>query len=181
MVRRMSRTSLIWVSLITIILASVGAALSCDSFTPSEAADFTLPTMMGANITLSELRGAPVVLNFWSVSCSACRGQLPYFEDVALQSDEIAVLTVNIADSNSTLHSFFNGYEPTMIVALDNSGATYANYCQSYGNSRAYIPFMLFLDSQGIVQQMRIGAFSSETELWNTLHDVLGITIPAAS
>jgi thiol-disulfide isomerase/thioredoxin len=181
MVRRISRTLLRRVAVIGAIIALGGAALSCDSFTPSEAPDFTLPTMIGANITLSELRGTPVVLNFWSISCPACRGQLPYFEGVALKSGEITVLTVNVADSNSTLLSFFNGYEPTMIVALDSDAATYVDYCQAYGNSRGYIPFMLFVDNEGVVQQTRIGAFGSEADLWNTLHDVLGITIPPAS
>jgi thiol-disulfide isomerase/thioredoxin len=181
MTRRTPRTLLRWAAVIVITIAFAGAVVSCDSFTPSEAPDFTLPTTTGVNVTLSELQGSPVVLNFWSISCSACRGQLPYFEDVALQSDEIIVLTINISDSNSTLLSFFNGYEPTMLVALDSDAATYMAYCQAYGNSRGYIPFMLFVDSQGIVRQMRIGAFSSETELWNTLHDVLGVTIPSAS
>jgi thiol-disulfide isomerase/thioredoxin len=178
MVRKAPRASLKWVSLITIIFAAAGAGLSCNSFTPTQAPDLALPTMTGANVTLSELQGTPVVLNFWSISCSACRGQLPYFEDVARQTEEITVVTVNVGDSNSTLHSFFNGYEPTMIVALDTNGTTFVNYCQSFGNSRGYIPFMAFLDSDRIVQQVRIGAFGSEIDLWNTLHNVLGITIP---
>jgi thiol-disulfide isomerase/thioredoxin len=181
MTRRISMTLVKWAAVIMLAVVLAGAALSCDSFTPSEAPDFTLSTMTGANITLSELRGSPVVLNFWSTSCSACRSQLPYFEDVALQSDEVVVLTISVGDSNSTLVSFFNGYEPVMIVALDTDGATFVNYSQSFGNSRGYVPFMLFLDGDGIVQQMRIGAFGSEAELWNTLHDLLGVTIPSAS
>jgi thiol-disulfide isomerase/thioredoxin len=181
MTRRTSITIVKWAVVIVVAVVLAGAALGCDSFTPSEAPDFTLSTMTGSNITLSELRGTPVVLNFWSISCPACRGQLPYFEDVALQSDEITVLTINIVDSNSTLVSFFNGYEPVMIVALDTDGAVFVNYSQSFGNSRGYIPFMLFVDGDGIVQQTRIGAFGSETELWNTLHDLLGVTIPSTS
>ena len=75
---------------------------------PQEAPNFTLPTMTGANITLSELEGTPVVLNFWSISCYWCRKQLPYLESVAQQSvGEIKVIAVNIADTAASVQKFF--------------------------------------------------------------------------
>jgi peroxiredoxin len=181
MVRRISTTLLRRVAVIGAIIALAGAALSCDSLTPSEAPDFTLPTMMGSNTTLSALNGTPVVITFWYIGCQYCRDELPYFEDVALQSSGVAVVSVNIVDSNSTLLSFFNGYEPAMIVALDSNAATFVDYCQSFGNARTAVPFTLLVDSEGMVQYVRIGAFRSEADLWNTLHDVLGIVIPPAS
>ena len=181
MTSRIQRTILRRAALITVIVALAGTALSCGSFTPSEAPDFTLLTMTGANVTLSALNGTPVVISFWYIWCQYCRDELPYFEDVALQSSGVAVVTVNIVDSNSTLVSFFNGYEPAMTVAMDRNAATFVTYCQSFGNSRTAVPFTLLVDSEGMVQYARIGAFGSETELWNTLHDVLGITIPSAS
>jgi thiol-disulfide isomerase/thioredoxin len=165
--------------LIIAILVLVGVALSCDSSSPSEALDFTLPTLTGANITLSELQGTPVVLNFWSISCSFCRQQLPYLENVAQQSEgQIEVIAVNMVDSAASVQSFFGDYEPTMVVALDETAEVFVNYCQNFDNSRGYIPFTLFIDSQGLVQYKRIGAFASEEALWNALHDVSGITIP---
>jgi peroxiredoxin len=172
------RTSLRWVGLIAISAALAGAALSCNSSTPSEAPDFTLPTMTGGNVTLSELKGNPVVISFWYRACPYCVEELPYFERVALQSGEITVLTVNPVDSNSTIHAFFNGYEPAMMVTLDNNGTVFAGYCQTYGNSRGYTPFTLLVDSEGIVRYVKIGAFGSETNLRSTLRNVLGITIP---
>ncbi|GAF86358.1 unnamed protein product, partial [marine sediment metagenome] len=65
----------------------------------------------------------------------------------------------------------------TMIVALDNNGEVFVNYCQE-DNSRGYIPFTLFVDSEGIVQYIKIGAFTSETELWDTLDSVFETTVP---
>jgi thiol-disulfide isomerase/thioredoxin len=187
MAGRMSKTRLIiMVILIIVGAALVGIALSCscsrqaDSTPQSQnATDFTLPTLTGANITLSELEGTPVVLNFWSISCYWCRKQLPYLENVAQQSgEEIKVIAINVVDNAASVRNFFGDYEPTMIVALDSNGETFVTYCQNYGNLGGAIPFTLFVDSEGVIQYKRIGAFSSETELWDTLHSVFGITVP---
>ena len=166
------------VILIIGILALLGIGASCDSSSPSEAPDFTLPTLTGGNVTLSELQGTLVVLNFWSIGCSFCRQQLPYLENVAQQTaGQIEVIAVNVVDSAENVQSFFGEYEPTMTVALDENAEVFVNYCQNFDNSRGYIPFTLFIDSEGLVQYQRIGAFASEEALWNALHDVFGITI----
>lgn len=180
MASRMSKkTWLIMVILIIAVLALVGGALSCSSSSPSEAPDFTLPTLTGANITLSELEGTPVVLNFWSTSCPYCVNQLPYFEDVAKESGgEIKVIAIDVGESAAKVQNFFGDYEPTMTVALDSNRETFVDYCQNYNNPRGSIPFTLFVDGEGVIQYKKIGAFTSEAELWNTLHDVFGITIP---
>jgi len=175
-----SRVSIL-VTLIIVILALLGIGLSCDSPSPSgdEAPDFILPTMTGGNVTLSELEGTPVVLNFWSIGCSYCRQQLPYLENVAQQAEgEVQVIAANIADSAASVQNFFGDYEPAMIVALDENREVFVNYCQNYDNARGYIPFTLFIDSEGVVQYKRIGAFASEAEVWDKLYDVFGITIP---
>jgi thiol-disulfide isomerase/thioredoxin len=172
---------LILVMLIITVLALVSVALSCDSPSPSatEAPDFTLLTLAGTNVTLSELRGTPVVLNFWSIGCSYCRQQLPYLEAVALQAGEqMEVIAVDMVDSAASVQSYFGDYEPAMIAALDNNGETFVTYCQNFSNPRGYIPFTLFVDDEGMVQYKRVGAFASEEELWNTIEEILGITIP---
>jgi len=105
--------------------------------------------------------------------------ELPYLEAVAQESaGEIQVVAINVGESASTVQTFFGDYEPTMIVASDRNGEAFADYCQKYGNSRGGIPFTLFVDSEGIVQYIKIGAFQSETELWDALNDAFGTTIP---
>ena len=172
MASRMSK-KLIRITLIIAVLALAGVALSCSSSLLSqEAPDFTLPTMTGANITLSELEGTPVVLNFWATWCGPCRAELPYFEAVAQESEgEIKVIAINVGESASTVQTFFGDYEPTMIVALDENREVFVNYCQE-DNPRGYIPITFFVDSEGIIQYIKIGAFQSETELWEALDSV---------
>ena len=174
MASRMSKKNwLIRITLIIVVLALVGGALSCDSSLLSQKApDFTLPTLTGANITLSELEGTLVVINFWATNCPYCLEELPYFEAVAQGSEgEIKVIAINVGQSLSTVQTFFGEYEPTMIVALDTNGEVFVSYSEG-DNSRMYIPFTLFVDSEGIVQYIKVGAFQSETELWNALNSV---------
>jgi len=172
MASRMSK-KLIRITLIIAVLALVGGALGCSSSLLSQKApDFTLPTMTGANITLSELEGTPVVLNFWATTCTACVVELHYFEAVAQESEgEIEVIAIDVRESASTVQTFFGDYEPTMIVALDGNMEVFQTYSHS-DNPRGYIPITFLVDSEGIVKHIKIGAFQSETELWDTLDSV---------
>jgi len=172
MARRMSK-KLIRITLIITVLALAGGTLSCSSSLLSQKApDFTLPTMTGASITLSELEGTPVVLNFWATWCGPCASELSFFENVAQQSGgEIKVIAIDVGESDSTVQTFFGEYEPTMIVALDKNTEVYTNYSQA-DNPQGYIPITFFVDSEGIVKDIKIGAFASEEELWDTLDSV---------
>jgi thiol-disulfide isomerase/thioredoxin len=165
--------------LIIAVVAVVGIVLSRGSCTTSnstlqsqQAPDFTLLTMKGANVTLSELKGTTVVLNFWATTCGHCLRELPYFEAVAQESEqEIEVIAANVGQSASTIETFFGDYEPTMTVTLDGNGEVFANYCQR-DNPRGYIPFTVFIDSEGVVQHLQVGAFRTEADLWDTLNSV---------
>jgi thiol-disulfide isomerase/thioredoxin len=171
MARRMSKRS--WLILAIVIIAVaviVGIVLSRNSSSPS---DLTLPVITWNETTLSTLEGTPVVLNFWSIACGWCRYQLPFLENVAQQNEgEIKVIAVNIVDNAANIQKFFGDYEPTMIIALDKNGEAFVEYCLAYNNTRRVIPFTLFVDSEGVVKYVKIGAFSSEAQLWDTLNDV---------
>jgi len=171
MVSKMSKKTWLIVAILLIAVGViVGIVMSCNSSSPS---DLTLPIITWNETALSAFEGTPVVLNFWSIDCSWCRYQLPFFEDVAQQNEgEIKIIAINMVDSAENIQKFFGDYEPTMIIALDQNGEAFADYCLAHNNTRGAIPFTLFVDSEGIVQYAKIGAFTSETELWDTLHSV---------
>jgi thiol-disulfide isomerase/thioredoxin len=177
MAGRISKKAWLIIAIVIIAIgAIVGVALTRNPASPS---DLTLPIITWNETTLSALKGTPVVLNFWSISCYWCRQQLPYLEAVAQQSDgEIEIIAVNMADSASRIQTFFGDYEPTMTIALDENREAFKDYCVAYNNTGGYIPFTLFVDSEGIVQYVKTGAFASETQLWDTLSSVFGITTP---
>jgi len=165
------KTRLIIMAIVIVaVVVIIGIVLSRGSSSPS---DLTLPIITWNETTLSTLEGTPVVLNFWSIGCPACRQQLPYLEAAAQQNEgELKVIAVNVADNTARIQTFFGDYEPTMIIALDKNGEAFVDYCLAYNNTRGYIPFTLLIDSEGLVQYIKIGTFQSEEDLWDTLDSV---------
>ncbi|MBK8049382.1 MAG: redoxin domain-containing protein [Anaerolineales bacterium] len=67
--------------------------------------DFTLQTVDGDTVTLSDLRGQWVLLNFWATWCAPCVREMPYLAEVA-QEREIAVLGVNFNETADTAAAY---------------------------------------------------------------------------
>ena len=179
MTKRRFKSWLVGISLFTSVFALVVGALGCSSPSPSnspeelglivvegevEAPDFTLPTMTGTEITLSQLQGKPVVLNFWAIRCPPCKQELPYFDTVAGQNaDKATILAINVEDGTSQIEQFFGGSEVTFIVALDKNAQMTSRY------ATGYIPTTFLVDSQGIVRYAKVGAFASKEQLQASL------------
>jgi len=179
MAGKMSKKTWLIVILAIVIIAvgaAVGVTLNRNSASPS---DSTLSIITWNEASLTDLQGVPVVLNFWSIACSWCRYQLPFFEAVAQQSEgELKVIAINMANNAADIQKFFADYQPAMTIAVDKNREAFRDYCVAYNNTGEYIPFTLFVDSEGIVQYVKTGAFASETQLWDTLSSVFGITTP---
>lgn len=68
---------------------------------------FQLATLTGESISLSELRGRWVVINFWATWCIPCREEMPYLQMLADQhADQLTVLAVNLREPASTIQPF---------------------------------------------------------------------------
>jgi peroxiredoxin len=129
--------------------------------------------MTGAEITLSELEGTPVVLVFWATWCVYCNTELHRLEDVAQENEgKIKIVAINIGQSASGVQKFFGGYEPTMIIALDTKIEVFSTYSLRYNNPRGSVPMTFFIDSEGVIKHVKLGAFSSETELSDSLRSI---------
>ena len=67
------------------------------------APDFTLQTIQGKTIRLSDFRGRPVVLNFWATWCGPCKIEMPWFVDFQKQYGPAGVQFLGVAmDDAST-------------------------------------------------------------------------------
>ena len=169
---------LVKVGLIVVMFSIVAGATSCTSTGPEvgkQAPDFTLVTMAGTEITLSELRGTPVVLNFWAIYCPYCQRELPYFEQLAEQSaGEVAIIMVNTQDTSSQIEEsfekIFGANKAYFTVALGGGTQVSDKY------NILYIPTTFFIDSGGIIRNMKVGAFRNETELRDSIKTIHGPT-----
>ena len=175
MTRKRLKSCLLRASLFFIVFALTCGALSCSSPTPPDlievdivAPDFTLPTLTDTEITLSDLQGTPVVLNFWAIRCPPCGEELPYFDTVARQNaDKTTIVAVNLEDSTSQVKQFFGDNEVSFIVALDKNAQITSSY------ATGYIPTTFFIDSQGIIRYIKVGAFADEKQLQASIDKLL--------
>jgi cytochrome c biogenesis protein CcmG/thiol:disulfide interchange protein DsbE len=132
------------------------------------APDFTLPTLDGETISLSEFRGRPTVVNFWASWCNPCREEFPLLA-AALEeyaNEDLAVVGVTYQDIDSDSRAFVEEMDAVWPQAVDDGGAT----AQSYG-VRA-IPLTFFVDADGLIADRVIG-FSSKAALDASLETIL--------
>jgi cytochrome c biogenesis protein CcmG/thiol:disulfide interchange protein DsbE len=86
--------------------------------TAGPAPDWTITTFDGQEITLSELRGQVVVVNFWASWCGPCRVEAPDLQNVWERYREQGVVLVGIAWADTDSKS---------LEFLDEFGITYPN------------------------------------------------------
>jgi peroxiredoxin len=116
------------------------------------APDFTLSDVNGGQVKLSSLRGKPVMLNFWSVSCPPCRYEMPEIEAVYQKYRGHAVfIGIAPADTTAEVRDFVtaSGYSWTFVT--DPTGAV------SFDYQVMYFPTTYFIDAGGRVSSMIVG------------------------
>lgn len=92
--------------------------------TGSPAPEFNLPTLEGdSTISSDELKGKPVVLNFWASWCAPCREEAPLLERTwrEYRKDGVVFVGVNIRDSLTDAKRFVEEFHITYPVVRDES------------------------------------------------------------
>lgn len=121
---------------------------------------FALPTLDGQTVSLDELRGQPLVLNFWATWCSPCRMEMPYLQAAFNQKgEEVRFIAINLGDNEEKARQFVQYMRMSFTVALDLDLAVGNAY-----NVR-YIPTTFLIDKEGVIRHIKVGAFSSKDEL----------------
>ncbi len=134
----------------------------------SPAPDFTLQTLDGETITLSDLRGQPVVINFWATWCPPCRAEIPALDAVyRAQGGDVVILGVDVQESPATVAAFAAEYDMSYPVPLDPDAEVARLY-----RVRAF-PTTVFVDADGVVRHVVTGALN-EALLYTRLTEIAG-------
>lgn len=92
------------------------------------AADFTLPDLQGQPVSLSDLRGREVVLNFWATWCGPCRAELPMLAAWARAHPEVVVLGISADRDPQAVHRLAPSLDLPYTILLDPRGTVTRDY-----------------------------------------------------
>jgi peroxiredoxin len=97
---------------------------------------------------------------------------MPYLQQIYEEWKErgLTLLAINIMESPSDVEKFMQSQGFTFPVLLDSKGAIAAQY------GIQAIPATFFIDSSGIVQEVREGAFQSRAQIEESLLKLTGVT-----
>lgn len=136
--------------------------------------DFTLKDLKGEEISLFNLKGRIVMLNFWATWCSSCVMGLPDIQavyDEHKDGEDLAVLTVNLTvsedrsipsqyrgelDGGQWVEKFIQDRGYTFPVLLDREGEA------AYKYSAISIPTTFFIDRDGIIRYVHPGPMAGD-------------------
>jgi len=119
----------------------------------STAPDFTLISLSGETVSLSDYAGRPVMINFWASWCPPCRAELPLLAAAhdRYQDQGFEILGVTVNDSAYGAQDFVDRIGATWPILLDDDGLAWT----AYGG--VGLPTSFFVDAAGLVQDARIG------------------------
>ena len=122
------------------------------------APEFSLSTLSGSNITLSELRGKNVVLNYWKSWCIPCMEELVALENLhrTYQGQNVIILSVNGIEDDSLedVNNLVQEKGLTYPVILDHGEIFWKSY------QVLFLPTSFFIDEQGVIRDIAIGGDS---------------------
>ena len=110
-------------------------------------------TLDGQAFDLTQLRGRPVIVNFWGPSCVPCRDEFPLLLDKLTQhaSDGLAVVGILMFDPPAPARDFIAQYQATWPTVDDPNGAIRTTY------RVAARPQSYFIDREGILRSIQVG------------------------
>ena len=123
---------------------------------------FTLENPAGESVTLSDYQGKIVMLNFWATWCTPCIAEMPHFQEIQENwsgDKDLVILAVNLREGATMVESWMNNKGYTFPVLLDPVGQVASLY------NAATIPRTFFIDDEGIIKEIKIGRFTSQSDI----------------
>ena len=130
------------------------------------AAAFRLLADDGSRVSLSDLRGQPLVINFWASYCPPCKTEMPLLDRSVGASSGARLVLVDEGDSSQSTRAFLAGLGIHRTALLDSD----LSVGHSYGIFM--LPMTIFVRADGTIDRRQVGQVDQgvlETELSNLI------------
>ena len=131
---------------------AMGAGIAIESPAP----DFSLQTITGETIKLSDLKGKPVVINFWATWCGPCVREMPALQKYQTKHPEMVVLGLDEEESVEVVKEFVDKMKFTYQILMDEKAEVSALY------QVMIMPTSYFIDETGMVRARHFGYMGEE-------------------
>ena len=142
------------------VCALTSAASARAGDLPAPAPAFNLKTFDGKWVRLSDLRGRPVVLDFWATWCRPCRTSMPHLEDIQKRYEARGLVVIGLSvdeGSQTEVRRFAQNLGVTFRLGMAND-----RVLDDYGPIR-YLPTTFFIDRNGQMVRRVRGYLDPET------------------
>ena len=135
-------------------LALVGAGVAFAGVQKGQRApEFSLPSLKGSTVALSQLRGKVVLVDFWAQWCEPCKKELPQLDRLSKEyaPKGVVVLAINIDKQRDNAERMVKQLGLTLDVLLDPAGSVAGTY------DLPKMPTSFVVDKKGIVRYVNEG------------------------
>jgi cytochrome c biogenesis protein CcmG/thiol:disulfide interchange protein DsbE len=173
----LAATTIVLVGLLILVYANVGTdqpdslVVGGHPLYGQAAPEIDLQTIDGQRLTLSSLRGRPVLVNFWASWCPPCRDEFPLMAQAYADhaADGLEILGIVHADTAAGAEAFAAEEGATWPMLQDPDETAWQAY-MGIG-----LPTSFFIDAEGIVRGVSFGGFTPDG-----LDSLLAAILPTA-
>ncbi len=124
--------------------------------TKGNAPDFTLPTLDGKNVSLSDYAGKVVLVDFWSTTCNPCLEEMPHlvemYEKYKAKGFVILAVAGDGPETRSNVSSVVHQKKMSFPVLMDEETTVISRY-----NPKKDMPFWVLIDKTGNIVKKKNG------------------------
>jgi peroxiredoxin len=130
---------------------------------------FERTTLDGEALALVDLRGSPVIVNFWATWCAPCREEMPQLQALyeTYATDGLRILGVNMGESPRAVAAWRAGFGLTFDLLLDPDERLARTY------ALLGYPTTVVISPEGVVLRVYRGAVTA-AQLEDALSAYLG-------
>lgn len=120
--------------------------------------DFTLPTLQGDAMSLSDHRGQWVVVNYWATWCAPCRKEMPELSELHSEREDVTVLGLAYEETDpESFEAFLQKHHASYPILITD---TY-NPPEALGAPLA-LPTTFLVSPDGVIMERFLGPVTRE-------------------